>query len=399
MLKTFNRVLAKIDLDAIEYNLDNMCKNLDPKTKVMAVIKADGYGHGAVQIARMLEDKDEVWGYAVATLEEAFALKEAGIKKPLMILGVLFEEQWADAIREDIRMTIYTEETAKAISELAGAMDKEAVIHIKLDTGMSRLGFMVDEESYQSILRICGMPNLKVEGLFTHFAKADEKDKTFTNEQLKSYFWMKDNLSSAGVTIPYYHVSNSAGIIDVPEANLDLVRAGISLYGLYPSDEVQKENVPLHPALSLISHVAHVKWVDEGTPVSYGGTYVTTKKTRIATIPVGYGDGYPRSLSNQGYVLIRGKKAPILGRVCMDQFMVDVTDIPEVSYRDTVTLVGRDGEEEVSVEDLSRLSGRFNYEFVCDLGKRIPREFIRHGEAFEQVFLGDHVEIEKNQKE
>ncbi len=398
-MKAFNRVLAKIDLDAIEYNLDSMCKNLDPNTKVMAVIKADGYGHGAIQIAQMLENKDAVWGYAVATLEEAIALKDSGVKKPLMILGVLFEEQWEEAVRQEIRMTIYTEETANAISELAGKLGTQAVVHIKLDTGMSRLGFMVDEESLQSILRICRLPNLKVEGLFTHFAKADEKDKTFTNAQLESYDWMRDQLVSAGVHIPYEHVSNSAGIIDVPEANMDLVRAGISLYGLYPSDEVQKENVPLKPALSLISHVAHVKWVDKGTPVSYGGTYVTTKKTRIATIPVGYGDGYPRSLSNKGYVLIRGQKAPILGRVCMDQFMVDVTDIPDAAYKDKVTLIGTDQEEEVSVADLSRLSGRFNYEFVCDLGKRIPREFIRHGEAFEQVVSGDYVEIEKNEKE
>ena len=229
------------------------------------------------------------------------------------------------------------------------------------------------------------MPNLAMEGMYTHFAKADEIDKSFTEKQIKNYVWMKETLAQRGVTFQYYHCSNSAGIIDVPEANMDLVRAGISTYGLYPSEEVHKENVPLKPAMELISHVAHVKWVEAGTPVSYGGTYITDRKTKIATIPVGYGDGYPRSLSNKGYVLIHGKKAPILGRVCMDQFMVDATEIDDVKYADKVTLVGNDGDEKLPVEALSGLSGRFNYEFVCDLGKRIPREFIRHGDIVEQM--------------
>ena len=250
---------------------------------------------------------------------------------------------------------------------------------------MSRIGLPVNEESVENIVRMSEMPHIKMEGLFTHFAKADETDKTFTKKQLSQYLWMKEKLAERGVTFPYYHCSNSAGIIDVPEANMDLVRAGISTYGLYPSEEVNKENVPVRPALELISHTAHVKWVEEGTPVSYGGTYITDRPTRLATIPVGYGDGYPRSLSNKGYVLIRGQKAPIRGRICMDQMMVDVTDIPDADYGDRVVLIGRDGDEFLPVETLSDLSGRFNYVFVCDLGKRIPREFIRHGEVVEQM--------------
>ena len=250
---------------------------------------------------------------------------------------------------------------------------------------MSRLGFQITEESVEEICRIASLPNLVLEGMYSHFATADETDKTFTKKQLERYLWMKEKLEERKVTFPYYHCSNSAGIIDVKEANMDLVRAGISTYGLYPSNEVEKKNVPLKPALQLISHVAHVKWVESGTPVSYGCTYVTKRRTRIATIPVGYGDGYPRSLSNKGYVLIRGKKAPILGRVCMDQFMVDVTDIDAVTFQDRVTLVGTDGGEDLPVEVLSDLSGRFNYEFVCDLGKRIPREFIRNGKVVEQM--------------
>ncbi len=243
---------------------------------------------------------------------------------------------------------------------------------------------MPDEESADEIAAIAAMPNLVMEGMFTHFSKADETDKAYTEKQLEKYLWMKDALRKRGVDFTYYHCSNSAGIIDIPEANMDLVRCGISTYGLYPSAEVMKENVPLKPAMELISHVAHVKWVDEGTLISYGGTFVTERRTKIVTVPVGYGDGYPRSLSNKGIVLIHGKRARILGRVCMDQLMVDGTDIDDVKFGDRVTLIGRDGDEVLAVEELSGLAERFNYEFVCNLGKRVPHEFIRHGEVIEQ---------------
>lgn len=385
MMKQYNRVCARIDLDAIEYNMEMMHKNTREGVSMISVIKTDGYGHGAVQIARMLEPKDYIWGYAVATLDEAVVLRKRGIKKPILVLGCIFPDQWEAAITHEIRFTVYTKEMAEGISELAGKLGKDAYVHIKLDTGMSRLGFLIQEESAEIITEITRLPGLIMEGMFTHFAKADETDKTFTNKQYEGYLWMKKRLEENGVTFQYYHCCNSAGIIDVKEANLDLVRAGISTYGLYPSEEVEKENVPLKPALELVSHVAHVKWVDEGTPVSYGGTYITKRRTRIATIPVGYGDGYPRSLSNKGYVLIHGKEAPILGRVCMDQFMVDVTEIEDVAFGDVVTLVGENEGAHLPVEVLSDLSGRFNYEFVCDLGKRIPREFLRHGEVVEQM--------------
>ena len=385
MMKQYNRVCARIDLDAIEYNMEMMHNNTREGVSMISVIKTDGYGHGAVQIARMLEPKDYIWGYAVATLDEAVVLRKRGIKKPILVLGCIFPDQWEAAITHEIRFTVYTKEMAEGISELAGKLGKDAYVHIKLDTGMSRLGFLIQEESAEIITGITRLPGLIMEGMFTHFAKADETDKTFTNKQYEGYLWMKKRLEENGVTFQYYHCCNSAGIIDVKEANLDLVRAGISTYGLYPSEEVEKENVPLKPALELVSHVAHVKWVDEGTPVSYGGTYITKRRTRIATIPVGYGDGYPRSLSNKGYVLIHGKEAPILGRVCMDQFMVDVTEIEDVAFGDVVTLVGENEGAHLPVEVLSDLSGRFNYEFVCDLGKRIPREFIRHGEVVEQM--------------
>lgn len=384
-MKQYTRVCARIDLDAVEYNLDMMKRNIKADTKMIGVVKTDGYGHGAVPLARwVMEDKDYIWGYATATLEEALALKKCGIKKNVIVLGCVFPEQRKEMLAHEIRMTCYTEKDAQDVSKLAEESGKKAYIHIKLDTGMSRLGFPVSQESVETIARIAQMPCVVMEGMYTHFAKADENDKTFTEEQLKKYVWMKEKLEEKGVQFSICHCSNSAGIIDMPEANLDLVRAGISIYGLYPSDEVAKERVPLKPVMELISHVSHVKWVEKGTPVSYGGTYVTDRKTKIVTVPVGYGDGYPRSLSNKGYVLIQGKKAPILGRVCMDQFMVDATEIENVKFGDKVTLVGRDGDACLSVDTLADLSGRFNYEFVCDLGKRVPREYIRHGSIVEQ---------------
>lgn len=385
MLKKYTRVCARIDLDAIEYNIEHIRKNIANGTQMMAVMKTDGYGHGAEPIAKLLDSKDYMWGCAVATHDEAILLKKAGIQKPILVLGCVFPENRAEMLEQDIRMTCYTEERAKEVSELAMKLQKKAYLHVKLDTGMSRLGFPVNEESLDAIERISKLPGIVMEGMFTHFSKADELDKSFTNTQMERYLWMRDSLEKRGVKFQYYHCSNSAGIVDIKEANMDLVRAGILMYGLYPSDEVKKENVPLRPAMELISHIIHVKWVKEGTPVSYGGTFVTKRRTKVATVPVGYGDGYPRSLSNKGYVLIHGKKAPILGRICMDQFMVDVTDIEDVQFADKVTLIGYDGDEHLPVEVLSELSERFNYEFVCDLSKRIPREFLRHGEVVEQM--------------
>lgn len=385
ILKTYSRVYARVDLDAIASNMEKMKQNLCKKTQIMAVIKADGYGHGAVPIAQMLEPIDYIWGFAVATLDEALVLKNEGIQKPILVLGCVFPDQYLDMLKQDIRMNVYTEEMAEAISQMAFKEGITAHMHVKLDTGMTRLGFPVNDASVETIARIAKMKNISMEGIFTHFAKADEEDKSYTSKQLHEFQWMVEQLKERNITFTYEHCSNSAAIIDVSEANFDLVRAGISTYGLYPSEEVKKEAVRLQPALTLKSHVAFVNQIPSNTPISYGGSYISQKEMTIATIPVGYADGYPRSLSNKGYVLIRGQKAPIVGRVCMDQFMVDVTDIDGVCFGDSVTLIGKDGKEHISVEDLSALSGRFNYEFVCDLGKRIPRVYVRDGEIFEQV--------------
>ncbi|MBS4980323.1 MAG: alanine racemase [Lachnospiraceae bacterium] len=384
-MKTYSRVYAKIDLDAVAWNMEQMKKNLKEGTEMVAVIKTDGYGHGAVQVAAMLESYDYVWGYAVATLDEAVVLRAAEIQKPILVLGCIFPDQYPEMLEHEIRMNVYTKEMAEAISALAVEKGEQAYVHIKLDTGMARLGFPVEESSIEEIKEIAALPNLVLEGVFTHFAKADEKDKTFTEMQLERFEWMTRKLKEQGITFPYIHASNSAGIIDIRKADYNLVRAGIAIYGLYPSEEVDKQTVQLKPALSLKSHIAFVKDIPAGTPVSYGGDFVSEHPMRIATIPIGYGDGYPRSLSDTGYVLIRGKKAPIIGRICMDQFMVDVSDIPEAKFGDKVTLIGRDQEEYLPVEKLSELSGRFNYEFVCDLGKRIPRVYMQNGKIEEQV--------------
>lgn len=384
-MKKYSRVCARVNLDAIEYNMEMMRRNLHPDTKMIAVVKTDAYGHGAVQVGRILESRDFIWGYAVATADEALFMREHDLMKPVLVLGCVFPEQRRDMIERGIRVTCYTEETAQDLSNLAVEMGKKAYVHIKLDTGMGRLGFLINEESAEIIRRIASMPNLVMEGMYTHFAKADETDKEFTQKQIEKYQWMRQALTDRGVNFEFYHCSNSAGIIDMKEANMDLARAGISTYGMYPSEEVVKENVPLKPAMELISHVTHVKWVEKGATISYGATYVADSPRKIATIPVGYGDGYPRSLSNKGFVLIHGKRAPICGRICMDQFMVDVTDIEDVEFGDKVVLVGYDGEEHIPVEELSDLSGRFNYEFVCCLSKRIPREYLRNGEVVKQI--------------
>lgn len=379
-MQKYSRVCAVISLDAVEENFKNMRANINPETKMIAVVKTDGYGHGAVPVAKLVEDYRYIWGFAVATAEEAQILRRNRIQKPVLILGYTFEEHNEMLVRLDIRPVVFKLETAKALSEEAARQGKTVNIHLALDTGMSRIGFTDTKESIEVILEIAKLPNLKIEGLFTHFARSDEADKTSAWGQLARYQDFLEQLSAAGIRIPLKHCSNSAGIIDLPEANMDAVRPGISIYGIYPSSEVKKEKVPLKPVMQLKSHIVYIKELEAGIPVSYGGTFVTEKKTKVATIPVGYGDGYPRSLSGKGWVLIHGKKAPILGRVCMDQFMVDISDIDEAKELDEVTLFGESEGAILPVEDLSSICGRFPYEFVCDIGKRIPRIYVHKGE-------------------
>ena len=384
-MKAYSRVRADIDLSAIEENFDKMHANLLPGTRMAAVIKADGYGHGAAPIGEMLEKKEYIWGYCVAAPEEALSLRHAGLKKPIMLLGYAFPEAHEAMIENDIRACLFTYEDAVVLSENAAKAGKDIKVHIKIDTGMSRIGFPVSEESVQAIKKLLALPHIKAEGIFTHFARADETDPAPAFVQLTIFQTMVEWLMGEGVTFPIVHCSNSAALLRLKEANLSMVRAGISLYGLSPSEEVPHTLLDLRPAMSLIAHISHVKEVPEGTAVSYGGTYVTKRTTRIATIPVGYADGYPRLLSNKGAVLIGGKRAPILGRVCMDQFMVDITEIPGVQKGDQAVLLGRQGDEAITAEEIGALSGRFNYELVCDITKRVPRNYIYGGEIIRQV--------------
>ena len=374
-MKKYSRVMARIDLDAIAYNMEQMHRNIDAKTKMIGVVKTDGYGHGAIPVARMLEAYEYVWGFATATLDEAVLLRKNGIRKPILVLGCIFPDQFEEMLKHEIRMTVYQEEQMQELSDLAVQLDRQAYFHVKLETGMSRLGFAPTDESVEAIKRIIALPHMEAEGIFTHFAKADEADKTYTKQQLAIFHKMTSKLKESGVTFDYEHCSNSAGIIDVREANCDLVRAGIAIYGLYPSQEVSKKAVELKPALSLISHVEYVKTISAGTSVSYGGTFVAEKEMKIATIPVGYGDGYPRSLSNKGFVLIHGKKAPILGRICMDQMFVDVTGI-QAAPGDMAVIMGSDGGRRIDVTDIARWCGTISNEILSRLGRRLERIYI-----------------------
>lgn len=386
MREDYQRVYAEVRLDAVISNMDNMKANIAPKTKMIAVIKTDGYGHGAIPIARELEGLDYLFGFAVATAEEALILRHVGIKKPILILGYTFPYSYEKLIEEEVRMAVFREDTLKELSEAAARLSergirKNAKVHIKVDTGMSRIGVRPDEKGLEFVKRTFETEGIEVEGIFTHFARADESDKTAAKKQLTEFREFIGRIEEkTGRKIPVKHCSNSAGIVEIPDANMDVVRAGITLYGLWPSNQVRKDIVKLSPVLSLYSHIVYIKEIEAGTAVSYGGTYVADRVRRVATIPVGYGDGYPRGLSGKGHILIHGKKAPILGRVCMDQFMVDVTEIPEAAMGDRVTLIGREGQQEITMELLGELSGRFNYELACDITKRVPRVYTKGGE-------------------
>ncbi len=392
MKESYQRVYAKVDLDAIRYNMEQMHQKISSKATMIGVIKADGYGHGAVPVGRELEQLKFVSGYAVATAEEAMILRRAKLTKPILVLGYTLPYCYEDMIRNDVRLTVFREDMVKELSACAQKVGKTAKVHIKVDTGMTRIGIRPDESGIKFVRKVLETKGIEPEGIFTHFARADEADKKYAIEQLERFRNFLTLLEEkCGYTIPVKHCSNSAAILELPEAGMDAVRAGIALYGLWPSEEMSRENIILRPALSLKSHIVFVKDVEKGEAVSYGGTYVTPKRMRIATIPVGYGDGYPRGLSNKGYVLIHGKKAPILGRVCMDQFMVSLEEIPDAKEGDAVTLIGADGDEKITMEELGEISGRFNYELACGLGKRIPRVYMKDGkETGEKDYFDDY---------
>ena len=376
----FDSTRVKIDLDAIASNMDAIREKAG--VPVMAVVKADAYGHGAVQVARLLQDKCAF--FCVSSILEAMELRQAGLSTPILILGHTPADAFPTAIREGIRPTIYRMEDALALSKAAQFLELPARFHFAVDTGMSRIGFQVTEEDADVCARIANLPGLFAEGLFSHFATADCADLSRAEQQAERFAEFDGMLRRRGVKVPIRHLNNSAGLMNFATP-YEMVRSGIITYGMYPSDEVDPGLLALRPALQWLSRVTHVKTLPAGREISYGGTYVTKADTVVATIPVGYADGYRRNLSGKFYVLIHGQKAPILGRICMDQMMVDVTHIPGVQVGDRVTLVGADGDETITMEQISAQADSFNYEFVCGISRRVPRLYVQGGKTIHTV--------------
>lgn len=376
----FDSTRVRIDLDAISANFDAV--RAKAGVPVMAVIKADAYGHGAIQVARLLQDKCAFFG--VSSIVEALELRQAGLTTPILILGHTPVSAYPAAIEGGIRPAIFHYEDALALSDAAVKAGKAAPFHFAIDTGMSRIGFQVTEEAADLCAKITALPGLVPEGLFSHFATADCQDLDRARHQAELFDRFSDMLQQRGVAIPIRHLNNSAGLMNF-DTHYDMVRSGIVTYGMYPSSEVSPDLLKLKPALQFSTRVTHVKTLPAGREISYGGTYVTTRDTVVATLPVGYADGYRRSLSGKFHVLIHGKKAPILGRVCMDQMMVDVTGIPDVQLGDPVTLIGTDGDETITIEQIAEAAGSFNYEFACGISRRVPRIYIRSGRPVHSV--------------
>lgn len=380
-IETLQRGYAKIDLDAVVNNMNEMHKALAPNTCMLGVVKTNGYGHGAVHVCHVLEDIDYVFGYAVAAFEEARQLRTEGIKKPIIILSYSFPYCYEQIALLDIRPAVFREDTIPELCEAAKKTGKKIKVHIKVDTGMGRIGITPDDAGLDFVKKVVEAPELELEGVFTHLARADEYDKTSALKQINTYSEFVNRIEKElGIKIPLKHCSNSAGILELSNANFDMVRAGITMYGLMPSDEVSTGDIKLKAALSLHSHIAYVKTIHKGQSVSYGGLFTAEKDTRVATIPLGYGDGYPRLLTGKGSVLIRGQRCPILGRICMDQFMVDVSAIKDIRAGEEVVLIGESGDEKITAEEIGALSGRFNYELVCLLHDRLPRVYYLNGE-------------------
>lgn len=374
-----NRAWAEIDLDAIAHNVREIRRITGKRAEIMAAVKADAYGHGVVETVRTMLDNG-VTRLAVSMLDEAIQLRKLGINVPILILSYTDPVRAEEIILNEVTQTVFSHDLAKALSAAAVRLSRDVKIHVKVDTGMTRVGFMPGYSAVKNILEISRLPRVIIEGLFTHFASADENDKSYTNMQFEKFMSICSELGRVGVHIPVKHVCNSAGIIEFPEMHLDMVRPGIILYGLYPSREVDSDKISLKPAMTLKADVILVKDVEEDTCISYGRTFKTSRKSRIATLPIGYADGYTRLLSNKGRVLIHGREVPVVGRICMDQCMVDVTDLDaEVKTGDEAVLFGRQGDAFISVEEVAADIGTINYEVVCIIGKRIPRVYLKDG--------------------
>ena len=393
MLPNYNlRTWAEIDLDAIDANFESLSSHLPEGMKKLAVVKADAYGHGAVFVAKLLADRVDYFG--VARADEAVELRRAGIQNTkILILGHTAPFHYSVLFKYDLIPTIYSLAEAEELSKCAMSYGQTINIHIALNTGMSRIGFEADDDNVDTVCRVASLPGINVDGIFSHFADADGSSTEFTELQLERYRRFTEELARRGVTSPVRHLFNSAAILRLaPE--FDMVREGICLYGLSPSDEIDRElTCALRPAMSLRSEVIHIHEIEPGTPVSYGLKFVAEKRTKVATVCAGYADGVPRLLSNRGYVILNGRRAKILGNVCMDQFMCDITDIPDVKVGTVVTVFGRDGDEYVSADEVASIASTISYEIICAISKRVPRVYIKDGEVFDIHYGIPHEEL------
>ncbi|MDQ2085614.1 alanine racemase [Herbivorax sp. ANBcel31] len=377
----FNRAWAEVNLDNIAHNVQEIKRITDKKAEILGVVKADAYGHGVMEAARVLLENG-VSRLAVSMLDEAIQLRENGIEVPILVLSYTDPERAEEIIKYNVTQTVFSHDLAEGLSKAAQRLDKNVKIHIKIDTGMTRVGFMPGYSAVKNVISISKLPRIIIEGLYTHFASADESDKSYTNMQFEKFTSIINELNRVGVYIPVKHVCNSAGIVEFPHMHLNMVRPGIALYGLYPSLEVDKGKINLKPAMTLKANIILVKDVEENTCISYGRIFKTKRNSRIATIPIGYADGYTRLLTNEGEVLINGQRAPIVGRICMDQCMVDITDIKgNVNVGDEVVLFGKQDGEEIKVDELAQSIGTINYEVVSIIGKRIPRVYFKNNKV------------------
>ena len=372
------RTWAEVDLDAIAHNMREIRKITNPDSQIMAVVKADAYGHGFMEVTKTLLENgaDRL---AIAVLQEGKQLRSRGVTVPILLLGAAMENDIEDIINFEITPNVFSYDFAKAISYEAEKKEKVTKIHIKLDTGMSRIGYVVSEENIaiiDEIVKISKLPYIEIEGIFSHFSTSDEYDESYTRLQFKRFMNVVNALEERGVHIPIKHICNSAGIMMYPEMHLDMVRPGVILYGLYPSDEVDKSRLDLIPAMTLKSKITYVKEVEAGRGVSYGKVYITDKATKIATVPIGYADGYLRKIAENGEMIVNGVKVPIIGRICMDQCMIDVTDVHNIERGDEVIIFGREG---ITMDDVASWLDTINYEVSCVIGKRIPRIYTKNG--------------------
>lgn len=374
---------VEINLDNLAYNIREIRKITKKDTLITAVVKANAYGHGSIEAAKIFlaNGADRL---AVATLSEAIELRKAKIYAPILVLGYIPKSQYSLAIKWNISQTIYNYESAKILSNISQDLGEKSIIHIKIDTGMGRLGFLPKDDSVEDIVKISQLPNLEIEGIFSHFSKADERDKGYTIYQFESFMDMVKKLDNRGVYIPIKHISNSAAIIDLPQYHLDMIRPGIMLYGYYPSEEVDKDRIVLRPAMTLKTKVSNIKKVPKGSYISYGGLYVTEKESKIATIPIGYADGFSRLLTSKAEAFVKGHRVPVVGRICMDQCMLDVSNVEDVDIDDQIVLFGYE-EGQPTVEEIANKLNTNSYEVICMVGRRVPRVYIQDGQIIKIV--------------